>query len=233
MIKLDANNNNIPSDFGKEQLEFLSKIERYENRNEMSRFLLISSFGGILCLIAGILELVFYKFYKMDVVFFQYNLLNNPEPVLLFGVWVLTIFPLLIIVIFTWGTSGIINWNKTYRIIGKIAILLFLFSELTILILGEDNSNYIPIVWGMYIFIGFMIASYLMLKFEDQGNLSKYLFILGFIVLIWSLITYVFIDPEIAMFALLTGFGIAMTISGGLIYMLFLQGVKIDVPITD
>ncbi len=206
------NQSPIHESFGKEQLEFLARIEQYENKNELSRFLLITSFGGLLSIIGGILELFFYKFYNIDVLFFQYHFFQNPDPALLVAVWILTIFPLLIIIIFTSGTSGIVNWNKTYRIIGFLAIILFFCSELVIVGLGEENTKLIPIIWGMFIFIGFNLASFLMLKLEHQLKLAKVLFLLGFLVLLDSILTYFFVQTNLAMFVLLTGFGIMMTI---------------------
>lgn len=210
----------IPDEFGKDQLKILSKIEVYENKNELSRFLLITSFGGLLCIIAGILELVFYKFYQTDVVYFQYKFLNNSEPVLLLAVWILTIFPIAIIIVFTAGTSGIVNWNKTYRIIGPIAIVLYFSCEVLIVLLGEDEIKVIPLLWGIFIFIGFILASYLMLRLEHQSKLSKILILLGILVLIDSFVTYLFIDSELAMFSMLTGFGVIMTVVAITIHLL-------------
>ena len=207
----------IPDEFGKDQLKILSKIEVYENKNELSRFLLITSFGGLLCIIAGILELVFYKFYQTDVVYFQYKFLNNSEPVLLLAVWILTIFPIAIIIVFTAGTSGIVNWNKTYRIIGPIAIVLYFSCEVLIVLLGEDEIKVIPLLWGIFIFIGFILASYLMLRLEHQSKLSKILILLGILV---SFVTYLFIDSELAMFSMLTGFGVIMTVVAITIHLL-------------
>ncbi len=152
------------------------------------------------------------KLGNIDVLFFQYHFFQNPDPALLVAVWILTIFPLLIIIIFTSGTSGIVNWNKTYRIIGFLAIILFFCSELVIVGLGEENTKLIPIIWGMFIFIGFNLASFLMLKLEHQLKLAKVLFLLGFLVLLDSILTYFFVQTNLAMFVLLTGFGIMMTI---------------------
>ena len=209
----------IPDEFSN-QLKFLSKIEVYENKNELSRFLLITSFGGLLCIISGILELVFYKFYQTDVVYFQYKFLNSSEPILLLAIWVLTIFPILIIIVFTAGTSGIVNWNKTYRIIGPIAIVLFFSCEALIVLLGEDQIKVIPLLWGLFIFIGFILASYLMKRFEQQTKLSIILIALSIFVLIDSIVTYLFIESDLAMFSMLTGFGVIMTVVAIIVHLL-------------
>ncbi len=211
---------NDSNSFGKEQLKFLLKIKSYENKNELNRFLLIVSFGGLLSIIAGFLELVFYEFLDTDVLFFQYDIVNNPKPILLFAVWILTIFPVLIILIFTTGTSGIINWNRTYRFISVVAIICYFTAEGLIVFLGKSKTEFIPIIWGVFIFLGFLLASVLILKLEKQSKVALLLLVLGIIVLIDSILSYVIFSPKEVMFYMLTGFGIIMTASAGSIYLL-------------
>jgi hypothetical protein len=215
--------NSIPDEFGKEQLKFLLKIKDYESKNELSRFLLIASFGGILSIIAGFMELIFYKFFNTDVIFFQFNLLNNPEPILLLAVWIVTIFPLLIIIIFTSGTSGIINWNKTYRIIGYIAIILFSLSEMTILLIGEEQLQIIPLIWGIYIFIGFLLAGLLMNRLENQSFVAKLLYLLGVMILANSFVSYIILDLKLAMFYMLSSCGIFLVFSACFVYVFVIK----------
>ena len=193
------------------QLKFLSKVENYETKVEFNRFLLITSFGGLLCIMAGILELFFYKFYNLDVVYFQYNFLDSPDMSLLIAVWIMTIFPLLIIIIFSRGTSGIINWNKAYRTIGLVAIILFFLCELFILLIGKSNSKFIPLIWGIFIFLGMILASYLINIIERQKKVAYILLFLGACILIDALFVYLFIDIKLSMFTMLINFGVIMT----------------------
>ena len=212
--------NTIPEDFGKEQLQFLTRIKDYETKNEITRFLLITSFGGILSIIAGFIEFVFYKFYNTDVIFFQFNFSSNPEPVLLLAVWILTIFPFIIILIFTIGTPGLINWNRTYRNIGYIAITLFLLSEITVLAIGENFIHFVPLIWGSYILLGFILAGLLMYKLEKQPFVERILILLGVLAFINSFVAYLFLDPNLVMFYMLTSYGVVMIVSACIMYFL-------------
>ena len=211
----------ISSDeFGKEQMEFLQKIKNYENRNELHRYLLITSFGGIITLIGGFVEYIFYKFFSTDAVFFQFTLTNSPDPILLLSIWILNIFPLIIIFVFTKGTSGVINWNHTYKLIGYIAILFFIFSEFTIFVLGKTQLRIIPLIWGFYIFFGFIIAGFLMKRLEKEIFVEKLLFTLGILSLLNSFFSYLFLDQILAMFYMLSSFGIFLIILTSIIYLL-------------
>ena len=218
-----------PTDqFGKDQIKFLLKIKEYETKNEFNRFLLITSFGGILSIIAGFIELIFYKFYSKDVIFFQFNFFQSSDPVLLGAIWILTIFPILVIILFTTGTTGIINWNKTYKNIGYIAIILFVLSELSILFASEDHMELIPIIWGFYIFVGFLIAGTLMYKYEKQLFLARLLIFYGIVSLANAFFSYLFIDKNLAMFYMLDSFGMLLVVTTGILYIFETRFTKIE-----
>ena len=200
--------------------ELLSKIESYENKNELYRFLLILSFGGLLSILAGFLELVFYEFFDTDVLFFQYNFSNSSKPVFLYAVWIITIIPVLIILIFTTGTSGFINWNKTYRFIGLVAIICYFSADAVILILGKSKTDLIPLIWGIFLFLGFLSAAFLIYNLEKQSKVAIILILFGIIILTISMIVFLFVEDKLAMFYMLTSFGVLMTVSAGLMYLL-------------
>ena len=91
---------------------------------------------------------------------------------------------------------------------------------MTVLILGESNIDFVPFIWGGYIFAGFILAGLLMDKLEHQPLIEKILFLLGFLAFTNSVIAYVFLNPEIVMFYMLTSYGVVMIISACIIYFL-------------
>ena len=220
--------NNQTDKFGKEQIKFLLKIKEYETKNEFNRFLLLTSFGVILSIIEGFIELVFYKFYTKDVFFFEFIFFQSSDPGLLGAIWIITIFPLLVIILFTTGTTGIINWNKTYKNIGYIAIILFILSELSILFMGQEQMELIPIIWGFYIFVGFIVAGTLMYKYEKQLFLARLLIFYGIVSLANAFFSYIFIEKILAMFYMLDSFGMLLVITTGILYIFETRFTRIE-----
>jgi hypothetical protein len=206
----------------KPQIEILEKIELWETKTEFNRFLLIAVFVGFISIIAGWMEFISFRINGTNLVFFQFGFLDNTfsdEPVLFFSIWLITIIPILIIIVFSSGSSGFITWNKAYRIIGIIAIFLYFSAELSSLLLGKSNSELIPIVWGLFLFLGFIIAGELLYRLENQSELRVGLFLTGILALLLGVIA-IFLEQKLAMFFLLTSLGIILTIFSSLTYFI-------------
>ena len=138
----------------KPHLEILEKVAQFEEKREFNRFLLVFTFAGFISIIGGWIEYVFYRLFEISSTFFifgltgQYELAPTSEPILFLSIWLIYLIPITGIIIFTLGSPGFINWNRSYRIIGATIIVLFLTTHLTIIILGIPNSKLIPGVWN-------------------------------------------------------------------------------------
>ncbi len=201
-------------------LEILDKIVAFEEKMEINRLLLFVSLAGFVAIIGGWIEYVCYHFLSpsVDSTFFILDLASfATEPILFLGIWLIYIVPLISVVIFTTGISpGFINWNKAYRKIGALTIVLFVITHLLVVFLGiidSPNSQFIPLIWGTTICAGFLIASrILFLEFKNE-KLRLGLVSFGLFALILSAISsFVFytVSPELAMFLFCNIFGIIL-----------------------
>lgn len=188
-------------------LEILDKIVAFEEKIEYNRLLLFISLAGFVGIIGGWIEYVCYHFLSVDSTFLILGLSPVVEPVLFYGLWLIYLIPLIGVIIFTAGLSpGFINWNKSYRIIGVIIIALFTLTHLLVLLVGyidSFNSQFIPIVWGSTICIGFFLAGRILFAETRKKEIQLGLFAFGlfaiFLGFVSSIIFYS-LSPELAMF---------------------------------
>ena len=106
-------------------LKILDKIEDFSIKSEFSNIYVIMAFGGFLTIVAGFMEYFFSQIYGIDAAFFVFvqtgieELHPSAEPLLYISVLLLHLSPVLIIVVFSSGSSGFVNWNESYRTIVK------------------------------------------------------------------------------------------------------------------
>jgi len=201
-------------------LEILDKIIAFEKKTEFNRYLMYISIVGFIGIIGGWIEFISYHFLGVDVTFFIFGVTGNPdlspvaEPVLFLSLWLIYLLPVIAILIFTMGiTPGIINWNKSYRSIGFIAIGLFVLTQILILVLGISNSQFIPLVWGGMICIGFVLASRILFSEAKLTELRNGLLGFGVLSLILGLLATFIVYPvasDLAMFVLCLIFGLLL-----------------------
>ncbi|MFX1283629.1 MAG: hypothetical protein ACFFB5_08240 [Promethearchaeota archaeon] len=198
-------------------LEILDKIVAFEKKMEYNRLLLFLCLAGFIAIIGGWIEYVCYHFLFVDSTFFILGLTSIAEPVLFLGLWLIYLIPLIGIIIFTTGISpGFINWNKAYRNIGAITIGLFILTHVLVLLIGSidaPDSQFIPIIWGTMICLGFLLASRIL--FLETRNKEIQLGFLAFGIfglvlgIISSMIFYPF-SSELAMFLFCNIFGVVL-----------------------
>ena len=151
---------------------------------------------------------------------------NNPdltptnEPALFITVWLLYLIPIISIIVFSTGSTGIINWNKSYRFIALMAIILFLLVHVTILILGVSNAKFIPLIWGIAVCIGFVASRYPLSNVTGNSNLLNGLTIFGIIALILGVVASLFLPVRIAQLIYAGGLGIIMSCTGLISYIM-------------
>lgn len=201
-------------------LDILEKVEKYERKSEFNRFLLILCVSGFVTFIGGWVAYIFNRFFGIDPTFFLFNLTNNPsltptkEPILFITVWLIYLIPIVSVVIFSTGTTGIVNWNKAYRGIALMAVFLFFVVHLMILIIGLPNSKYIPAIWGVVVGIGFIAARWPLKSVTENTNLLNGLVILGLIALILGVMVSLLIPTELAQLVFGSALGLALTCVG-------------------
>ncbi|MHA2331457.1 MAG: hypothetical protein ACXAEU_05475 [Candidatus Hodarchaeales archaeon] len=209
-------------------LEILEKVEQFEKKSETDRFLLILMFVGFITVFAGFIELIFYQFLGTDVTFFLFGATGEPtlspaaEPFLFLSAWLIHLLPFLAIITFTTGSTGLFNWNKSYRIIGVIIIAIFIITEVVVLILGPTNSNFIPFVWGVAFCLGSMTAGIILPKQADLTGLRAGLLIMGVFSLLLGLLSSLIFTSDLAELALFffgTTLGMLLTLSAMVLWI--------------
>jgi len=209
----------------KPHLEILEKVETFEKKRELNRLLLFFAIAGFISIIGGWIEYVFYRLFDISSTFFifgmtgQAELAPTVEPILFFSIWLIYLIPISGIIIFTLGTPGFINWNKSYRIIGATAIVLFIVAHITILFFGTSNSKLISGVWGTAICVGLLFTSQILAKEIDNKSIRLGLIAFSLIVFALGLITVIMIPEEESMLFFGSVFGILLTISGMTTYI--------------
>jgi hypothetical protein len=208
----------------KPHLEILEKVEQFEEKREFNRFLLVFTFAGFISIIGGLIEYAFYRLFEISSTFFifgltgQSELAPTSEPILFFSIWLIYLIPISGIIIFTLGSPGFINWNKSYRIIGAATIVLFLITHLIIVILGITNSKLIPGVWGTLICIGFLFASKILSNEFSNRPIQLGLIVFGLFAFGLGLVSVLLLPEELSMLFFCYVFGLLLTISGMLTY---------------
>lgn len=206
-------------------LEILDKIVAFEEKMEQNRLLLFLCLAGFIAIIGGWIEYVCYHFLAVDSTFFILGLASDTEPILFLGLWVIYLIPLIGVIIFTAGISpGFINWNKAYRNIGVITIVLFVLTHVLVLFLGiihTPKSQLIPIIWGTMICIGFLLASRILFLETRNKDIRVGLSSFGVFALclgvISSIIFYSY-NPELTMFLFCNILGIVLIIVSMIAY---------------
>ncbi|MFW9930716.1 MAG: hypothetical protein ACFFD1_15105 [Candidatus Thorarchaeota archaeon] len=210
----------------KDQFDILDKIESFERHIEFNRFLLILAFGGFIAFFAGWMDFISKKFLGINMTFFQFAMVPSDsqqpinEPILFLSTWMIFFMLVSIMILFTTGSSGLISWNKTYRIIGVFSVFLYLITSLIVLLIGYSNSKYLPVLWGTAILIGFVISGYLLSKRERYQVINKILNLNGLISLILGIFFTFILSNEFSLFFFLSSFGIIMIFMSAISYLL-------------
>lgn len=185
-------------------LKILDKIVAFEEKMEYNRLLLFICLAGFITIIGGWIEYVCYQFLSVDSTFFIFGLGAADEPVLFVGLWLIYLIPLIGVLIFTTGISpGFINWNKAYRTIGALIIGLFGVTHVLILVIGISNSQFIPIIWGVTVCVGFLLTGRVLFLEMKNKELQLGLFSFGLFAFILGVISSVIVYPlaaELGMF---------------------------------
>ena len=194
-------------------LEMLDKIVAFEEKIEYNRLLTFTSVVGFIAIIGGWIEYVCYRFLSLDSTFLIFDFPPR-EPILALGLWLIYLLPLIGVLIFTTGISpGFISWNKAYRSIGALAIGLFLVTHILVLLVGIPNQQFIPLIWGTTVGVGFLFAGRILFSETKSKEIRLGLFFFGLLSLglgsVSSLIVYP-IFPELAMFLFCNIFGLLL-----------------------
>ncbi|MFX0087305.1 MAG: hypothetical protein ACFFAU_16765 [Candidatus Hodarchaeota archaeon] len=208
----------------KPQLEILEKVVKFEEKREFNRFLLVFTFAGFISIVGGWIEYVFYRLFGISSTFFIFGqtgeseLAPTAEPILFGSIWLIYLIPISGIVIFTLGSPGFINWNKSYRLVGAATIILFLITHITIILIGIPNSKLIPGVWGTLICIGFLFASKILSNEFSNKSIQLGLIFFGLTAFILGLVSILLLPEELGMLFFCCVFGLLLTISGMITY---------------
>lgn len=205
-------------------IDILDKVESFEKKSEFNRLLLVLTSIGFISVIAGLLEYFFYRFIGCDATFFIFNTVDSTslspadEPVIFFSTWLIHLLPLLIAFIFSTGSTGVLNWNKAYRIIGIIILVVAVLTEVIVLIIGIQNSIFIPIVWGSAFCFCFFFSSWILPKYTEIYRLRGYFAVLGIISVVIGLISSIFVPVEMSMFFFCSSIGLILSFSSMAIF---------------
>ena len=200
-----------------QHLDMLEKVTKYERKNEFNRFLLILCVGGYVTFIGGWVAYIFNSLYNVDPSFFLFNLTGDPalsptsEPVLFITVWLIYLIPIVSVIVFSTGSTGIINWNRAYRNIALLAIILFFLVHILLLIAGLQNMKYFPAIWGFVVCLGFVISSWFIKPVTENMFILNGLIVFGIIALILGILASLWIPIEYAQLIYNSGLGLTLS----------------------
>jgi hypothetical protein len=206
--------------------EILDRVITFEKKVEYNKFLQYLALAGFITIIGGFIEFICYRFLGVDTTFFIFGLTGNPqlapteEPILFVSLWLLHLIPILAGVIFTIGAPGIISWNKAYRTISIIAVILFISNQLLILLVGISNSGLIPIIWGITLCIGFILAGRILYSAVKIKIIQTETLISGIVSLGLGIISSIVFPLKLKMFFFCTMFGLLLIGMSIIFYLL-------------
>ncbi|MHA1971360.1 MAG: hypothetical protein ACTSW1_00120 [Candidatus Hodarchaeales archaeon] len=210
----------------KPHLEILEKIEKFEQKAEYNRFLLVLVISGFIVIIGGWISYIMNRFLGTDPTFFMFGLTGKTElsplnePILFSTVWLLYAIPILSTIALTTGSSSIVSWNKAYRKIGVIAISLFAIVQIIIIVLGIEFMKFIPGVWGIFVSLGFFLSSHIIFQETKIATTKKLLNFFGLMALFLGAMTSLFFPKELAMLFFGAFLGLTLSTSGFVIYLI-------------
>jgi hypothetical protein len=208
-------------------LDILKKVVSFEQKSEFNKFYLLLSVSGFVAIVGGWISFVFHRFMDIDPTFFIFGLTGNPdlapteEPILFISVWLLYAVPILSVAVFSTGASGIINWNRAYRSIGALAISLFFIAHIFIILIGSENSQLIPSIWGLVMFIGFTIAGRMFYQKIGNRRVFSGLLSLGIGTLVLGVLCSSFLPLEYAQLVFGAMLGTFLFLSGIISYFTY------------
>lgn len=212
-------------------LKILEKVESFEKKAEFNRFLLVVTFAGFVTMIGGFLDYVSYRIVGTGTTYFIFDITGiSNEIVLFFFTWIIYLVPILIIIIFSTGSPGFINWNRSYRLIGFTAIFLFIINQLLILLIGEPNAQFIPVIWGSTVCIGFILAHFILRREITNKKLLTGLLAFGVLAFIVGFVSSFLIQLELSMLFFSSTIGLFLSVSG---FITYLNVGKFGVPIDE
>lgn len=207
-------------------LEILDRVITFEKKVEYNKFLQYLALAGFIAIIGGFIEFISYRFLGVDTTFFIFGQTGDPqlapteEPVLFVSLWLIHLMPVLAGVAFTIGAPGIISWNKAYRKISFIAVVLFISNQLLVLLAGISNSGLIPIIWGVSLFIGFILAGRILYSAVKIKIIQTEMLIAGTVGIILAIISSVVFPLNLKMFFFCTMFGLLLIGIGIIFYLI-------------
>ena len=205
-------------------LEILEKVQKFERKAEFNRFLLILTISGFIVFIGGWVSYIFHRFLATDPTFFMFGMTGYPdlspinEPILFATTWLLYAIPILSIITLTTGSSGMLSWNRAYRKIGIIALSLFFVVQVIILILGTQNMDAIPLIWGTISSLGFFYSGRILYRETKVKRTVRSLDLFGAMAFFLGILSFVLVPSELAMLFLSIFLGVTLSLSGFLLY---------------
>lgn len=184
-------------------LKIVKRMEHNEIKRELQRLFLVLSFAGILGIMISILEYIFYKNYGEDIIFFILFLSENPnvyrtDLFLAIGISSIYLSTFVVMIIFSLGKSGLIDWNRIYRYLTGALFLIFLSGTIAVILFGRAGGpKLIIIIWGSMISSALIISIYVFKKKLGVPVLINALTIFLIFSLLVPVLLIVFVDDFI------------------------------------
>ena len=114
-----------------------------------------------------------------------------------------------------------IDFTKVYRKVAVLAVILFILSELGVLIFAIDNPNAVPIIWGFSIAIGLSSTGYFFFKLFSIRLIALTLYLCSIFTIIEVFVVVLFVKDNYSGPTIITfSIGIMLIVISIIIYFL-------------
>lgn len=202
-------------------LQILERVQNFESRYELKRFLLIMALVGFVAILAGWIELVTHKHLDTDPAFILAGLKPTPqdEPELFIATWLVHLAPIVLVGVYTTQSGhSLLDWSPELRKIGILWLVLVATAELGVATVGYEWNDLIPTIWTLAIFLALLGTYWMIPEIEDLPSLRKPILLIAMLCVITGVIATLLLQRAQAMFFFATIMGLGILVIAAVYY---------------
>ncbi|MFX0117189.1 MAG: hypothetical protein ACFFB3_21770 [Candidatus Hodarchaeota archaeon] len=204
----------------KQTLQILERVQDFESRYELRRFLLIMALCGFVAILAGWIELVSQRYMDTDPAFILAGLRPSPqdEPELFIATWLIHLAPIFLVGVYTSQSPALLDWSPLLRKIGLLWLILIAMAEIGVVTIGFEWESLIPVIWTSTIFFAFLGTYWMVPEIEGLPSLRVPIRLMAILCVATGAIATLILKTEHAMFFFATTIGLGMVAIAAVYY---------------
>lgn len=203
-----------------ETLEILQRVQDFESRYELRRFLLIMALCGFIAILAGWIELVSHKHLATDPAFILFGLEPSPQeqPDLFVATWLIHLAPIVLVIVYTSQSPALLDWSHILRKIGILWLGLATLAEIGVATIGFRENSLIPAIWTIAIVVALLGTYWMIPEIEGFPSLREPILIILILCVATGALATFLLNTDYAMFFFATIMGLGMVIVAAIYY---------------